>query len=506
MIRDKVRLEQLSGIKFPKLHGHVKLTLTNAYSDNIEKVYEGDNIVTNAVKDIYASNSKLCGGIDYSKLYPLWQNWYGGILCYEQAHDNLDPDDYYPRNSSVNAVTAHAGQTPYTGADDMSRGSPLTDSQSLVFTENSVKQTFEWGTNQGNGYIRSISLTHRATGDAGLGVNSEAFQNFEPFEDLSGLSDISAGGSYPADKNNIFAQYDDRHGLLFLIGDDGDFTGANTNFSTTKISVYIVPLVYSSQGLLDNTAPVYTFTRSFTVTTSINFYGMPAWYFDYATKKLWLFTNKTGTGATAYSKTTMNYTVIDCENEIEDIYGTIVSDASDLGCVCLHTSYTGRSYPRFSQLVKDGNYIYLPMGDTPTSNNSNFTGLKKINIVSQADQSVFGTNVTAQQYAQAYYKCGGLILNGNRVFNNGTGYTCAYGAFSVVDQSNNRGREIFFQQPNSPVSLLYVFNPIDNAESFSRYVLAPRMLNTTKYNLDSVAQKLSSQRMTIEYEITEDNS
>ena len=35
-----------------KLHGHIKLKLYNTFSGNLEKVIEGDNIITNAVPDI----------------------------------------------------------------------------------------------------------------------------------------------------------------------------------------------------------------------------------------------------------------------------------------------------------------------------------------------------------------------------------------------------------------------------------------------------------------------
>ena len=501
MIRDKVKAEQLSVIKFPKLHGHVKLTLTNAYSDNSEKVYEGDNLVTNAVKDIFARN--LLGGIDYSKFYPLWSTWYGGILCYEQAHDSLDPDNYYPKSSSVNAVTAHAGQVVYTGADDMSRGSPLTDSQSLVFTEDSVKQTWEWGTAQGNGYIRSLSLTHKDTGDAGLGSTSSAFQAFSPYDRIDNLASISSD----AFANGVYAQYDDRHGINYFIGDEGEYAYNRYNFQTTKVTVYVRPLAYNNMGVLDNTIPVNTFTRVFTVTTSITFFGMPAYYFDYANKKLWLFTN-VGNSATNFSKTIINYTVIDCESESEDSYGTITSDASDLGVICCNGSYDSRPYPRVINILKDGDYFCFPTGTETTSSiwtgYAYYTGVKKINITNQSDQITVSYNDT-QNFPKPYSVGGGIIINGDRVINGTTGYTCGNTYFTDNGAQNPYVSFWGIHNPYS-ISSLVTANAPSRTSTQPRYILANKMVNTTLYNLDSVAQKLSSQRMTIEYTIQEDNS
>jgi hypothetical protein len=133
MIKDTYRLNGFNSVKLPKLKGHVKLTLHNCKNGKNE-VYEGDNIITNAVRDIFANN--YLGAIDYSKTMPLWSNWYGGILCYENAFavDSQtglpDPDDYFPQGDDVNPVTAHAGATvPQDFADDLKRGMPNTAGQ-----------------------------------------------------------------------------------------------------------------------------------------------------------------------------------------------------------------------------------------------------------------------------------------------------------------------------------------------------------------------------------------
>ena len=95
MIKDRSSLLRVDGVRFPKLKGHIKLTLHNCRTGKNE-VVEGDNIITNAVRDIFAAN--YLGGIDYSTMLPLWSKWFGGVICYENAHPlvngALDPDDY----------------------------------------------------------------------------------------------------------------------------------------------------------------------------------------------------------------------------------------------------------------------------------------------------------------------------------------------------------------------------------------------------------------------------
>ena len=58
MIKDKTYLTGFNQPKLPKLKGHVKITLHNCRTGKNE-VVEGDNIITNAVNDIFA---KFCVG------------------------------------------------------------------------------------------------------------------------------------------------------------------------------------------------------------------------------------------------------------------------------------------------------------------------------------------------------------------------------------------------------------------------------------------------------------
>ena len=367
IIKDMLNCHPVGAVKFPKLKGHVKITLHNCRTGKNE-VVEGENIVTNAVRDILAAN--YVGAVDYSKIFGnngLWKKWFGGVLLYEQAH-TLNPDNYYPQADSVNHLFAHAGQNSVDPAhdDDLTRGNPL--SIAFAQTENSVKQVWEWGSVRGNvpdgRYIRALSLTHSDVGDAGLGSNTYAFQNFTPFESVA-VSSLSAGNYGLNGGDNIYAQYDDNHGLYYHIGEPADYYDGHTVFSTQKISIYIRRIPFLKAGLFETSHGITNNQTVVTVTTSVTFYCDPAYYFDEENKRLWLFTNITSTNMT-YSANTIYYSVLDLSdlsNVTEYAHGTIVSDVSKLAPL----SYGRNTSPDWGvsrrwifSIGKSGNYFYFP--------------------------------------------------------------------------------------------------------------------------------------------------
>lgn len=502
---DSFRDNQLGGVKLPNFEGRLKLTLHNCKNHKDEVVIEGKNLITNAVRDIFARN--LNGGLDYSQILPLVQSYYGGVLLYQNPH-TIDADNYFPKDDVDNPLVAHAGdQAPSSAlvvAEDYGRGSPV----SVTTTSSSIKQVWEWGTEQGGlhgGVISAVSLTHKDVGNAGLGNTSTEFQNLNPFVDLSNLTDLSVGGTPVANGNNIMTQYDDRNGLLFLIGDDGDYYDGNHRISSNKVTIYIIPLAYSKVGLHTKTVPTYDYVKKFTVTTSITLYGMPAFYFDAANKKLWLFNNKTST-ADAFSQNTVYYTVIDCVNGTEDSHGTIVSDDNDLGIISTDGNFNGHAYPHIINIIKEGNYVYLPLGisspDT-TNGRSGFMGLKKIDITNQADQTVIVNN-TQQSWNKPYTKNGGIIINGNRVFNAGVGYDCSTGYFTENDANNASVASWFLHEPDKVSSLAYPFRAYNTGSAKPRRLLASKFVNTSLYNLpNGSVTKTGTMSMTLEYTLTE---
>lgn len=513
MIKDTYKLNGFNQVKLPKLKGHVKLTLHNCKNGKNE-VYEGDNIITNAVRDIFANN--YLGAIDYSKTMPLWSNWFGGILCYQNAFDEDPqtdkpyPDDYFPQGDDVNPLTAHAGATvPQDFADDLKRGMPNTAGR--VFADGVVKQAWEWGSTQGNGVISALALTHKDTGDCGLGASSNAFAGYSPFALIQGSQLVSSNAGLN-NKDNLFTRYDENHGLFFTIGDVGDFYfGRHTSFATKKLTIYVRRLPYFKAGLFETMHADDTYQRVFTVETSgANMYAQPSYYFDIEHKYLWIFYNNTSTCGTTpgdywwngtWDNNTVNYFVVDCENEEIIDEGTIESDTNDLAPLSMPRAvgagYSETDFYVNACIIKDGNYVYLPTGTINGAwteySNYRITGYKKINISNQADQTALTFNTTQNAFLSAI-KAGGLIINSGRVVNGGVGYTCA----SQFSESNRAFNDV------NKVSFLAMPIGVGNQSgTLPRYLAANKMVNTSKFNLPSSVQKTSNQSMTVEYTLQE---
>lgn len=481
------------------IKGHVKVMLRDVKSGRL-KIVEGDNIVTYAVRDMFANNE--LGGLDNSKFTPLWSHWYGGVLAYKNPHPTitvggeqvLDPADYYPRDSATNPLTAHAGDVaPSSGAvaaEDYSRGSPST----RVISDGVVKQTWEFTPSQGNGVISALSLTHKDVGNVGLGNSSNAFKTFSPFLTVSGaqLSNITASLS---GEKNVFAKYDDNHGLAYYIGTDGQYGAGNTKFQTSNISVQIKRIGYKKYALFDCVDAVDTNIRKFTVNTSVTFFMQPSFYFDAVNKYLWLFTNATSTYQ--WDKTNIQYTVIDCENETELSHGTIVSDAADLAPVCQDRT-AGNTYnePRFTNIVKNGNYLYFPTTDQDSWNYNSldanvYKGFKKININNLSDQTSVDSN-EGFVYASSGMAGGGLNIYDGLVINGDSAFVCAHSWDAIDSVLLNSGDGI------SSFAM-----PMQNGDNVPRRIVANKMVNTTKFNLPNAVTKTASQSMIIEYTLTE---
>ena len=517
IIRDDYIREMFGKLQLRKLKGHVRLELHNCRTGKTI-VEEGENTVTYAVRDILANN--VMSALNVGSLAPLWSNWYGGILCYKQAHPlvegQLDPSDYFIRGNDIQELTAHAGNTaPSDYADDKKRGSPNTAQQ--VFTENSVKQGWEWGSTQGNGVIGALSLTHKDVGNAGTGAVSSAFASFEPFAPISeGLSNLSVSVN---SANNIFAQYDESHGLWFHIGDASEFYSGHTNFATKKLTVIIRKLPYKKVGLYDTENADTTYQRSFVIDLTNNLYLQPAWYFDYDNKKLWIFNNVTSVmgGSESYSAADINYAIIDCENEELVSEGTVTSDTSNIAPLAMcHVPQAGwRDMYISGNILKIGNYFCFPTTSGVSWGNAsdrdfgqNVNGIKQINFSDTSDQHTLASFNTSQKHFRCAMTGGGIIINGGRVINGGVGYNCANNY--LLDFSNSTGYNTFagtwaFSTPNRISSYVVPIGSGDHATptSLSRYILANKLVNTTLYNLNTPQRKDATQSMTVTYTLTE---
>lgn len=502
IIKEKKRLDGFNTPKIPQIKGHVKITLHNCRTGKNE-VIEGENIVTNAMRDILAAN--YAGGINYSKLFGtegLWKKWFGGVLLYEQAH-TLNPDNYYPQSDDDNHLFAHAGQNPIDPLydDDLTRGNPV--AAAFIQTEDTVKQVWEWGSARGNvpdgRYIRALSLTHSDVGDAGLGSSSYVFSQLTPLESIGGFA-----SNERISGKEVYAPYDEAHGIAFAIGNDGEWTGGNQAFETNKITVYKRKFPFSKTGLYQTQVSDGRFEEKFTIQISFNVYAQPCFYFDQVNKRLWLFTNYTS--ASTYSKSVIKYSIIDCENQTEYAHGTITSDTENIAPLGYGDNTTfyngGRSV--FMGIVFDGIYFYFPTGINNGAGDikERLTGYQKINFSNQADQTTISLNSGEITKFWSPLYCGGLLVSMGGVVNGDTLYPCQSN-WSLPYAS---GYSVFAEQPNKPSSYITQLDTLrltSAAAVCPRDIFANKLLNMTLFNLPSPIQKTSSQSMTVEYTLQE---
>lgn len=144
--------------------GKATIELTDVNTSKKE-VYEEENLVTNAVKDLFSLNpSGLMYQIESSttgfkeELFPIANKCYGGILLFEDRLEE-DPDKYIVPSS--NNVIGFASDNVNT-TDYEKRGSAnLAESKAL---ENGYKFVWDFSTSQANGKISSLALTHYKAG------------------------------------------------------------------------------------------------------------------------------------------------------------------------------------------------------------------------------------------------------------------------------------------------------------------------------------------------------
>ena len=164
--------------KIPELEGRVCIETRDARTGEIVQRVEGKNLVTNAVRDIFASN--YFGGMNYSKLMPIFKEMFGGILCFQDLLTE-DADGYAIPNYHSDVVKAHAGQAtfvPESEGTDSTRGDP--DFSASGYTDHGYRHVWNFSPSQGNGVIKAVALCHK---DAGSYWLMNGIRNFNPYID-----------------------------------------------------------------------------------------------------------------------------------------------------------------------------------------------------------------------------------------------------------------------------------------------------------------------------------
>ena len=461
MIVDSMKTEKFSQIKLPQLKGHVKIRLHNPNTWKTE-VIEGDNMITDAVKDIFAAN--YCGALDYRKLLPLYSTMFGGIICFSSALDvssEVAASDYFIPDNGVNTVTAHAGQTASSDqADDVKRGSPLTTA--MTVRDGTVTLAWERGSAAGNGTIQSVGLTHTDVGDAGTGSNSNAFQAMKPV--------MNATFGLPTTN---FVWFVDSEGY-----------GYRFSCSGTSVTIRKIPLAYKQTGLVAGIPFKDTAQDDIhTLTTQTSFSNQPFYCFDYAHNNLWLF----------YSEGINPSTSVKCEQINISNWTVTNRDFTTDGTTVGFFANTGTPV----QIPFDGTYVYLRryMTNLVTSN-----GVLKMKLPpNHADQTFL--NYVCRPYGGMFIPSAAkrVLVSKACVVNNGVVYPTA-----TDDTMSNYGTGLValpFTNSNPGVAL--IGGQWGEGLTPSYFVSVSKFYLATKYNLPSPVTKTASQSMTITYTLTE---
>lgn len=471
MIHDFTSKSRIGRSGFPKLKGHLKIELKDSKGRAV-KTIEGDNMITDALKDIFASN--YCGALDYRKMLPLYSKMLGGILCF--GTNTLDvtsegaAKDYFIPDNSTHPVIAHAGQTEssYGQADDTKRGSPL--DTSMIVQDGAVTLAWEWGSAAGIGTIVSLGLTHSDVGDAGTGSNSQAFANMKPVINAN----FGLAYSNPTKTN-----------LVMFVGSDGygyRFTCNGQTVTFTKI-----PMAYEETGLVAPspfTDSSQNSTHTVSTTTSFVQNRQPLWFYDEVNNKVWLFySGDAGTSISAEQIDLSTWTATNKDFSADESVGPFYNDGKDAG-----VPFSGGQTPYYDGCVYLAASVYLAT-----------TKFLKVKLSNTADQDLLNNAVLP--YGGVFRpNASHKILAGKRfVINNDVVYPTSYGtpdAWNYVQYGRGVSNYPFL---NDGVGLAL----LGGQSGLQYYVAVSKFYLASKYNLPTPVSKQNGQSMVITYTLTE---
>lgn len=476
MIKDRIQLQGFPTMKMPKIKGHVKIRLYNPNTWK-QEIIEGENMITNALTDIFASN--YCGALNYRNLLPLYSNMLGGVLCFNQ---NLDissegaADDYFIPDEGVNGLIAHAGQTTFSDqSDDVKRGNPLATSQ--VVTDGVITNAWEWGSAGGNGEIRSIALTHSDVGDAGTGSNSNAFKSMK-----SVINAFYTGNNAPT--NNTLKY------VVYFVGKDG--YGYRFAASGTTVTIYKIVMPYTQTGLI-----AYPFNDTgiteHVVSTTASFSTAPGYFYDGVGDHNYLWLLKSP------SNRSIEYEKISLTNFTVAAHGTINLDAN------ANVNSPNTSAPAIV-VPFDGTYIYLrnPVYGPAEMPHANLgtNGFLKVNISNFADQhNPSGSLVFSSGGCFTPNAANRIIVGLGFVINNGITYHTVGTNNGPATWYENFARTPVMEQRIGLAQLSEQIGLFNDGNAY--WVAVSKFYLGTKYNLPTPVTKSNSQNMVITYTLTE---
>lgn len=201
-----------------KLIGTTRIELTDVHTGEKE-VHEDHNMVTNALRDIFQPIGLCCNEKTYYKdLVPYYSTLLGGLLCFDTELDE-DPDKYFPPASA--SLVGCAVYDQVNSTDNPYRGSYNTSESEVNLEERYVKFVYDFTTNQANGTISSVCLTHQSggyTSYGGRGMKLTPYSKNNLIKKVNGDNTLIFSGT-----NNVGANSSNRTKTSNIVTLDQEF-------------------------------------------------------------------------------------------------------------------------------------------------------------------------------------------------------------------------------------------------------------------------------------------
>lgn len=242
----------INKIHVPKFHGHVRLELRGCRET---EVIEHDNHMTDALQQLLDANGVWMNpGKVLEKLCPTVSVAFGGILLV----DTVLPDDAIslPGGTEVTGCAAYG----IANSDEaLTQGSYNTNESVLDMPSKKMTYVYDWTTNQANGTIASVALTHVNTGicgygDPNLGIGSGKYD-----------FDISGANNTFWNIENIRPCFENSDYMISVILSNKQLTVYK--YSSEEKNIFPISISRTTTKKLENV--VYE-QKEFTVTENIN--------------------------------------------------------------------------------------------------------------------------------------------------------------------------------------------------------------------------------------------
>lgn len=454
----------LMAMKTGKIKGEADLILEDIRTHRRE-VYHEENMITDAVGKIFASN--YGGLMGLNAMLPV-RNLLGGVFLFNQRLTE-SASNMYPACRADNRLVGHAGQTSHSSAST-TRGNPNGAASWIHPEDGQVRFAWDFAPEQANdGPINSLALTHPEAGDCGLYPDGSLPLVKMVGQSVTGINIVGSatlgGRTWTRQRASQFPMYIDSDGYGRSIWISGTtFEELKVRHPFNMAELIEGPAMYGEDNFTVISSRTATLSRTYTA--------------DYV----------------QIAQDDSNYYVMErAENSATTLYVDIISK-SDMSVTSSTITVAGvtlaRPIMRLScinnGIVSGGNIYWISGSDSKT--------FVRINISTPADVEVLETNMVQaiDLTMQPITKMAGLVTGRNFLINDDTVYPITeYGSLSGTNEKGFSSAADFDGSP-----LHYENESVNQSDDYSRigsggllYLPYLATINNTSDPIDKNANK-----------------